>query len=219
MKHTRKRSYLRTASNLLIIGGMIILVKTFFFPIKEEIAFAFNSLRGVQYEVEAPRDTGRLREVLRNNRKEILVPADTQFGIVIPRIHANARVLPNIDTSDESVYLDALNRGVAHAAGTAFPGENGHIFLFAHSSDYFWNVQSYNAVFYLLYKLQKGDEISLFRNGKRFVYEMTGSTVVDPSEVEYLTRKTDSETLTLQTCWPPGTTLKRLLVFAEPRVE
>ena len=43
---------------------------------------------------------------------------------------------------------------------------------------------------------------------------MIGSKVVDPSEVEYITRKTNTEFLTLQTCWPLGTTFKRLLIFA-----
>jgi len=41
-----------------------------------------------------------------------------------------------------------------------------------------------------------------------------GKEIVDPTRVEFLTRKSNREFLTLQTCWPPGTTLKRLLVFA-----
>jgi sortase A len=110
----------------------------------------------------------------------------------------------------------ALQKGVAHAKGTAFPGEGGHIFMFAHSTDYVWNVGTYNAVFYLLYKLEVGDEVNLFYKGTRYVYKVTGKQIVDPSQVEYLTRKTPNELLTLQTCWPPGTTLKRMLVFAEP---
>ena len=87
--------------------------------------------------------------------------------------------------------------------------------MFAHSTDYIWNVGTYNAVFYLLYKLEKGDEINIFYKGQRYVYKVTDKEVVDPTEVEYLTRKTDREFLTLQTCWPPGTTLKRQLIFAE----
>ena len=66
--------------------------------------------------------------------------------------------------NNENIYLDALNQGVAHTLGTAFPGEGGHIFLFAHSTDYFWRVGTYNAVFYLLSKLESNDEINLFYN-------------------------------------------------------
>jgi hypothetical protein len=39
--------------------------------------------------------------------------------------------------------------GVAHAKGTVFP-HKGNIYLFAHSTDNWWNVGRYNAVFYLL---------------------------------------------------------------------
>ena len=221
MKHKNKKKhlYFRTLGNVLIIGGIFILLKTFFFPVKEELAYLYKNMTGAEYEVEAPRPTGQLQSLIKKGKKQIIVPADTQFSIVIPKMQANSRVIANVDPSNESIYLDALNKGVAHAAGTAYPGERGHIFLFAHSTDYFWNIQSYNAIFYLLYKLEKGDEINVFYKGQRYVYEMDSSKIVDPSEVDYLTRKTSDESLTLQTCWPPGTTLKRLLVFAKPVVK
>jgi sortase A len=114
------------------------------------------------------------------------------------------------------VYLDALKQGVAHASGTAFPGEEGHIFLFAHSTDYVWNVSTYNAIFYLLNKLDANDEINIFYKGRRHVYKVIKKDIIDPTQVEYLTRKTNKEFLTLQTCWPPGTTLQRMLVYAVP---
>jgi sortase A len=150
---------------------------------------------------------------------EILAPEDPNFDIIIPKIGANSRIISNVDVSDEQVYLDALQNGVAQAVGTDFPGEGGHIFLFAHSTDYIWNVGTYNAVFYLLYKLEPGDEVDLFYEGHRYVYKVIGKKVVEPTEVEYLTRETNKEFLTLQTCWPPGTTLQRLLVFATRVVE
>jgi sortase A len=68
-------------------------------------------------------------------------------------------------------------------------------------------------------KLEKGDEVNIFYKGQRFVYKVIDKKIVDPEQVEYLTRKTNKEFLTLQTCWPPGTTLKRLLVFAVRKVE
>ncbi|KKS75032.1 MAG: hypothetical protein UV46_C0027G0005 [Candidatus Gottesmanbacteria bacterium GW2011_GWC2_42_8] len=105
---------------------------------------------------------------------------------------------------------------VAHAAGTVFPGVTGNIFLFAHSTDNFWNVGRYNAIFYLLKELEKGDEVDLFLNGKRHIYRVTNKLIVDPTEIEYLTRQTNYEQLTLQTCWPPGTTFKRLIILAVP---
>lgn len=218
---------LRTIGNFLLLSSLFMIVKTFWQPIKEELIYFVNvkiqkkyvvadSLAGDQkFNIDQNKQTGGVLAKAFNIKPiEVLTPTDPNFSIVIPKIGANAKVQPNIDAADQNVYLDALNKGVAHTLGTAFPGEGGHIFLFAHSTDYFWNVSSYNAIFYLLYKLEKNDEVNLFYKGQRYVYRVIGQEVVDPSQVQYLTRKTNREFLTLQTCWPPGTTLKRLLVFA-----
>ncbi|MFA6081421.1 MAG: sortase [Patescibacteria group bacterium] len=218
---------LRTIGNFLLFSSLFMIAKTFWQPVKEELIYFVNVsiqkkfiVSGTfgtdqKFNLSQEKQTGGLLAKAFNIKPiEILTPVDPNFSIIIPKIGANAIVQPNIDAANEKIYLDALNKGVAQALGTAFPGEGGHIFLFAHSTDYFWNVGSYNAIFYLLYKLQKNDEVNLFYKGQRFVYRVIGSEVVDPSQVQYLTRKTNREFLTLQTCWPPGTTLKRLLIFA-----
>lgn len=217
---------LRTLGNFLIFSSIFMIAKTFYLPFREEIRYAIESRVEKKYIVvdtlttkpdkvdEQVVQKGGLAQLLNIKQVEVLAPQNPEFSVVVPKIGANAQILPNIDPTRDSVYLEALKQGVAHAAGTSFPGEGGHIFLFAHSTDYFWNVGSYNAVFYLLYKLEKQDEINVFYQGTRHVYRVIDKKVVDPQQVEYLTRKTNKEFLTLQTCWPPGTTLKRLLVFA-----
>lgn len=233
---------LRTIGNFLVLSSLLVIGRTFYLPVREEIKYFVNQKVGKKYIVVSPksaitppdkgkkktkgetkklrkteREKGLLSHLLRIKKVEFLVPEDPNFSVVIPKIGANAKVLANISPADEDEYLAALKKGVAHAAGTAFPGEGGHIFLFAHSTDYIWNVGTYNAIFYLLYKLEKGDEVDLFYKGQRYLYRVLDKRIVDPSQVEYLTRKTNREFLTLQTCWPPGTTLKRLLIFAVPR--
>ena len=224
---------LHTVGNLLLIFSLFMIVRTYWQPLREEIKFFINTKIQKKYVVSEDKQglssdsedspykesKGLLAKVFNIKQIEVLVPEDPDFSIVIPKIGANARILPNINASDEEIYLDALNKGVAHTLGTAFPGEGGHVFLFAHSTDYFWNISTYNAIFYLLSKLENRDEINVFYQGQRYVYRVIGSEVVDPSQVQYLTRKTNREFLTLQTCWPPGTTLKRLLVFAVRVVE
>lgn len=213
---------LRTIGNFLVLSSLFMIGKTFYYPAKEEVKYFINKITGKKYQLAVKNKQkksvspkkGLLAQTLKFDQVEFLVPADVNFSIVIPKIGANARILTNVDPVDEKIYLPALQKGVAHASGTAFPGEGGHIFLFAHSTDYFWNVGYYNAIFYLLYKLEKGDEVNIFYQGKRYVYHVIGKEIVDPSRVEFLTRKSNREFLTLQTCWPPGTTLKRLLVFA-----
>ncbi len=218
---------LRTVGNFLLFASLFMIIKTFWQPVKEELIYFINVQIQKKYIVADSLSTGQKFKITQNKQAggllakafniepvEILVPEDPDFSIVIPKIGANAKVLPNIDASDEKQYLDALNKGVAHTLGTAFPGEGGHIFLFAHSTDYFWNISVYNAIFYLLYKLEKNDEVNIFYLGQRYVYRVIGQEIVDSTQVQYLTRKTNKEFLTLQTCWPPGTTLKRLLIFA-----
>lgn len=219
---------LRTIGNFLVISSFLMIAKTFYLPVREEIKYFIDitiqkryfvietqkSKLKAQKEAEEEIPKGLLAKSLNLKQVEILVPEDPQFSIVIPKIGANAKILANVDAADEKIYLDALNKGVAHALGTVFPGEGGHVFLFAHSTDYFWNVGSYNAIFYLLNKLENNDEVNIFYQGQRYVYRVIGKKVVNPSQVEYLTSKTNKEFLTLQTCWPPGTTLKRLLIFA-----
>lgn len=150
------------------------------------------------------------------NKVEMISPVSAQFGLVIPKIQANVAIVPNVDAGNPDAYLPVLRQGVAHAAGTTFPGAGGNVYLFAHSTDAFWNVGRYNAVFYLLKELENGDEINVFFQGVRHMYRVVDKITVDPSEVRYLTETTPYEQLTLQTCWPPGTTLKRLLVIARP---
>lgn len=218
---------LRTIGNFLVISSLFMIGKTFYKPVQEEIKYFINNTLNKKYVVVSPaelkkepliepqvEEKGFLTKTLHFKQVERLIPEDPNFSIVIPKIGANARIISNVDASDEKIYLDALNKGVAQVLGTAFPGEGGHIFLFAHSTDYFWNIGVYNAIFYLLNKLEPKDEVNLFYKGQRYLYRVVDKKIADPSQVEYLTRKTNKEFLTLQTCWPPGTTLKRLLVFA-----
>jgi len=157
--------------------------------------------------------------ILTGPKEQVLTPADTNFSIIIPAIGASAKIYPNIDPTNADTFLPILQKGVAHAKGTVFPGMKGNIYLFAHSTDNFWDVGRYNAIFYLLKDLNKGDEIAIFFQGKRHNYIVTGSKIVDPSNVSYIVnaRNQNKEQLILQTCWPPGTTFQRLLVFAEPK--
>lgn len=161
---------------------------------------------------------GFLEAILSGQKEQILLPKSTDFGIIIPKIGANAAVFANTDPSNEREYLSILSRGVAHARGSAFPGLPGNIYLFAHSADNFWNVGRYNAIFYLLKELGAGDDVVVFFQGVRHDYSVTEQKIVDPEDTSHISANLgNGETLILQTCWPPGTTWKRLLVFAKPK--
>ncbi len=143
------------------------------------------------------------------------VPVDITFGIVIPKIGVNAKVIPNVPPDNPKEFTKALKVGVAHAAGSAFPNQEGVIFIFGHSTDFTWNVARYNALFYQIKDLEIGDEINLFYGGQRYLYKVKEKRIVAASDTSFLGNPS-GKLLILQTCWPPGTTKERLLIFAKP---
>ncbi len=221
---------LRSIGNFLVLFAIFGILATFGPAIYYEISFKVIQTRGVQFTVpqnvqvlskqeNKAQSISNFSDVLTGPKEQVLVPPDPSFSIVIPKIGATAKIFPNVDASNQDQFLPLLMKGVAHAKGTVFPGMKGNVYLFAHSTDNFWDVGRYNAVFYLIKDLKPGDEIVIFYANKRFNYVVTGSKIVNPSDVSYIVnaQNKSSETLILQTCWPPGTTLQRLLVFAKPK--
>ncbi len=136
------------------------------------------------------------------------------FFITIPKISAQAPVIENVDPWNQDAYQKALENGVAHAKGTKLPGENGTMFIFAHSSGSPWRLTRYNTVFLRLGELNSGDEILINKDKKIYKYIVKNKKVVSPNQVEYL-KNTQEDQLILQTCTPIGTAFQRLLIFAE----
>lgn len=215
---------LKTIGNFLILFALYGVGATFGPALYFEFAYQLHNFQGIHYTVataapgnDANVQTGSAPSLFVNSTDQLLIPKDTNFDILIPKIGANSIVFPNVDPSDPDNYLPILKKGVAQARGTSLPGEKGTIYLFAHSTDNFWDVGLYNAVFYLLKNLNSGDAITIFYQGKRYNYTVSDSKIVDPSDVSFITNaKTTQSQLVLQTCWPPGTTWKRLLVIAKP---
>lgn len=136
------------------------------------------------------------------------------YGIVIPSLGLDERVVFNVDPNDEEQYKSALKQGIAHASSTNYPDEKGLGYYFAHSSSPGFQVQ-YNAVFYLLNKLETGDEIYIWHERKRYRYLVTEKKISQPTDTSFLYQSYEGENIVLQTCWPPGTTKERLLIFAK----
>lgn len=141
---------------------------------------------------------------------------DPYFSIYIPRINAKANIIPNVDPGNPADYLKALSKGVAHAKGTNYPGQGKLIYLFSHSTDSPLNFARYNAVFYLLGKLKAGDRVVIFFMGEKYEYVVTDEFTTAANDTSWLTDDGNGEKLVLQTCDPPGTSWRRLLIIAKP---
>lgn len=204
----------RKAGIALIAVSALIIFLTFFPVIKEEAKYQLLPKHD-DVPVLTREEAGNAVKNGEDMPNAAIYPVDEDFGIVIPKISANARVIADVDWQDANVYQRALTRGVAHAAGTSYPGMSGNVFIFSHSGVDFYEANRYNALFYLLNKLVPGEEIYVFYKGQKFVYLVAEKKTVSPESVEYLKGDPAKKTLTLMTCWPAGTTLKRLIVVAE----
>ena len=140
--------------------------------------------------------------------------SQVEFFIEIPKIHATAPIIINVDPWNEASYKPQLKQGVAHAAGTALPGEDGTSLLFAHSSDWPWNITRYNTSFFKLNQLQIGDTITIYRDQQPLSYVVFDKQIVWPTQSNFL--ESQETQIILQTCTPIGTSWKRLLIFAKP---
>lgn len=234
---------LRSIGNFLVLFAIFGVFATFGPAMVAEATYRIAQVRGVNYRIEDTSEnsfgalTGEasakeqaqieptpvaqapgeptLGSVISGPKEQILIPKDPNFSIIIPKIGASARIYPNVDPTNDAEFLPLLQDGIAHAKGTVFPGMNGNVYLFAHSTDNWWNVGRYNAIFYLLKDINVDDEIAIFFEGRRYNYIVTEKRVVDPSDVSSLVDSHGGpQQLVLQTCWPPGTTWQRLLVMA-----
>lgn len=99
--------------------------------------------------------------------------------------------------------------------GTALPGEYGNTVIFGHSVlPAFYNPKDYKAIFSLIPTLKKGDKIIVEFDGMEFIYVIEDYFEVKPEEIDILQQRFDQQTLSLVTCVPPGTYLKRGILRA-----
>ncbi len=190
----------------LINAGLIGLVVIFTPIISQEINYSRHQRQLNKLAAKAEAEN---KPVIQD-----LKPVNRRFTLIIPKINVNVPVITDVDPFNFSEYKAALKQGVAHASHSALPDEFGSTFLFAHSSSSMLTGSQYNAVFYLLNKIETGDKIWLVYKDTKYQYSVTKTTKVAEHETEYLHQ--DQNQLILMTCSPPGTDLKRLLIFAQP---
>ncbi len=120
-------------------------------------------------------------------------------------------------TDTEDGYQKALENGIVHFPGTAFPGQYGNAYFFGHSSDYLWNPGSYKTVFEKLPSVQMGDEIVVTdASGTSYTYAVIGTKIVTPQDFSVLSQGDGTRRLlSLQTSYPIGMATKRFIVIAE----
>ncbi len=107
----------------------------------------------------------------------------------------------------EGTDADQLRAGPGHYPGTPLPGEAGNVAIAGHRTTYLHP-------FYNLNELDPGDRVDILTAQGWFVYQVTGSQAVAPTDVAVVA-PTTTPTLTLTTCNPRYSASQRLVVKAD----
>lgn len=139
------------------------------------------------------------------------VPAT--FYLSIPKLDIEKAVVKKNTTEEDP------RKFLGHLLGTALPGDRGGaIFIYGHSTfPWLFDAANYRTIFSNLPKMEPGDQIYIEYPGKKWVYKVDGFKTLSPEEVNpYDSGGSDrgAARLVLMTCVPPGTRLRRMLVYA-----
>lgn len=138
--------------------------------------------------------------------------------LIIPKIAVDVPIIWDANAANQDSLNAAMDRGVVWfniRGANAKPGEIGNFVVSGHSSNDWLDSGDYKFIFARLEQMREGDTVYVNYEGLRYTYEITGSKVVKPNDVDSLRFPTSEPMITLITCTPLGTALNRLLVFAK----
>ncbi len=134
-------------------------------------------------------------------------PNITDYRISIPAL--------GLENAWVQIGGEDLKKKLIHYPDTALPGQLGNAVIFGHSVlPQFYNPKNYLTIFSTLYTLEQGSKIKINYDGIIYEYLVEKMFEVSPSDVSVLEQRYDGRYLTLITCSPPGTYIKRLIVRA-----
>ena len=121
-----------------------------------------------------------------------------QIGRVqIPSIHVDHPIF-------EGVTLTVVDHGPGHWPGSAMPGEPGNTVFAGHRT-------THDKPFADLDLVKAGDQVTFELGGRRAVYEVTGTVIVDGNDTG-IALPTANPTMTLFACHPKGSAAQRIVV-------
>lgn len=115
----------------------------------------------------------------------LMQPLDgIDFSIQVPKLNYTAAVKEGVDST-------VLYRSPGHYPETPWPGQPGMVGVAAHN------------VYWIDFpQLQPGDRVELQTRYGDYIYQVTGSRIVNPDDRTVLIPDAPGYHLTLTTCWP-----------------
>jgi LPXTG-site transpeptidase (sortase) family protein len=206
------------ALNLVCIVCLAIILSVYGPVLYHEVRYSIASVfdedikNSAKYYDGLPKNVSAGEDILLEPVVKIPTPKDANFSVIIPKLGINQHVSPNVDINDSAQVEQALRGGIGWAKGTVEPGTDGNSLLFAHSTQNAWDIWKYNAEFSLLGKLEQNDFFTIVYKDRQYDFMVFEKEVVPANDTSYLTSAAKGKVITLQTCYPPGSDAKRLLV-------
>ena len=137
------------------------------------------------------------------------------FYIRIDKIGLFKPIVKNVDPRFKEEYQNSWETGVSHGKFTALPDQIGNTYLFAHAVSDERFIEANNAWFSLIDQLENDDEIIIYYEGKKYIYQVSRIYFIKPSDTSVYTGVSPVAKVTLQTCGPPrGSVDSRYMVEA-----
>lgn len=131
----------------------------------------------------------------------------THYNLSIPKLKIKEAVV--------EIGGEDLKKSLIHYPGTALPGQFGNAVIFGHSVlPQFFDPKNYLTIFSTLPTLKLKEEVLVDFDGVTYKYVIEEMTEVKPDDISVLEQRYDDSYITLITCVPPGTYLRRLVIRA-----
>lgn len=130
------------------------------------------------------------------------IPSAPPVRIIIPSLKID---LPIVEAKVVKGYWETSATSASHGIGSANPGEQGNMVIFAHAR---------KGLFLPLKEVKTGDIVEIFTQKREFRYQVLEIKKVTPNQVEIISQTPD-EKLTLYTC-SGFLDKERLVLVAKP---
>lgn len=133
-----------------------------------------------------------------------LAQNNTSYSLSIPKL--------GIENANVEIGGEDLTKSLIHFTGP-LPGNLGNPVVFGHSTLlWFYNPKDYKTIFSKLPELKINDVFTVTVDNISYSYKVYDMRIVGPDDLSVLDQDYNSSNITLVTCVPPGTYLKRLVV-------
>ncbi len=196
LKALEKIQSLRLPILFILAGVLLILFPSFYSQTKT------SSLSKIQTKAQSKNNISKnpikVDSKLLGKKETIQSPQ----RIVIPKFKIDLNV---VEAKVINGFWEISEISASHGVGSANPGENGNVVVFAHARD---------ELFGPIRDIKKGDKIYILTKDHWHTYLVEETKLVDPEQIEVI-GETKTETLTLFTC-SGFLDSKRLIVKALP---